>query len=183
MLILGIDPGPSMQAIVTWDGQRAVFREMDLDAVPGFLATGVDFGPVAIEDFVVYRALDVHGRETIKAIGALRYMCSVEGVETVEIPRADVLRHFRVTKGGDAALRPAVFDRFGGRDTAVGGVKCPKCKGKGWTGREHKPCPRWKQPPGPLYGLKGSHLLAALAVALVAWDRQANDKESMRCED
>lgn len=150
MKILGIDPGPETQALVRWDGQDFVpIGECEMWKAAGIIAAWT--GTVAIEDFVVYQPLDATGRETIKAIGVLRYECWRHDIPCVEIPRADVLRHLcGATKGGDTALRAAIMDRFGGsRKAAIGTRKAP----------------------GPLYGMTGSHLLAALGVALTAADK------------
>jgi len=70
----------------------------------------------------------------------------------------------------DKNVSQAIRDKFGGDTKAVGGVKCPACKGKGWKGRGRPVCTecngdKWLYPPGPLYGV-GSHIWAALGVAL-----------------
>jgi hypothetical protein len=149
--ILGIDPGPDSFAAVWWDGDKAeVLGEKwslrDIAAELSYPQDGTAY--MAIEDFVTYRPLDKAGRETIKNIGAIRTL-----YRHVEIPRADVLRHLTGgTKGGDVALRAALTDRFGGSRQAAFGTK---------------------KNPGPLYGIKGSHLLSALAVAITAWDTRS----------
>lgn len=155
VLILGIDPGPIGSALVLWDGTEVTFvgDNLQLADVSPYMDSHVRRpDQVAIEDFVTYRPLDRHGRETIKEIGALRWLCQRAAMPYNEIPRGDVLRHLTGgTKGGDVALRVAIYDRFGGSRRAAIGIK---------------------EAPGPLYGLTGSHLLAALAVALTAWDKQ-----------
>lgn len=150
--ILGIDPGPSGAALVFWDGIEAYFIGQNIQVADACWWVEKRASQVAVEDFVIYRPLDHHGRETIKQIGMLRWICKDLGVPCTEIPRADVLRHLvGATIGGDVALRAAVYDRFGGsRQAAIGTKKAP----------------------GPLYGMKGSHLLAAFAVALTAWDKR-----------
>jgi hypothetical protein len=151
--ILGIDPGPKDFAAVWWDGQEA--KQSGYANIEWLvLDAGYMEGVVAIEDFVVYQPLRAEGRETIKMIGAIRHECKRQKVPCIEIPRAEVLRHFGVKKGGDTALRAALTDRFGGSKAAAWGTK---------------------KEPGPLYGITGSHLLAALAVALTAWDRRESD--------
>ena len=150
-MILGIDPGPSTFAAVWWNGQRirALDEEMKVAEFVAALATRPTL--VAIEDFITYRVTDLPGRETIKQIGALRYVCEREKVACVEISRRAVLAHFiGPTTGGDTALRAAIYDRFGGSRKAAIGTK---------------------KNPGPLYGLTGSHLLAALAVAITAEEK------------
>jgi hypothetical protein len=71
----------------------------------------------------------------------------------------------------DSNVRTALIDIFGGKQKAVGGKKCTKCKGKGWVGVGRPTCPKcggakWEQPPGPLHGMAEDEW-AALAVA--AW--------------
>jgi hypothetical protein len=103
---------------------------------------------IAIEDYVIYQPVGQAGRDTIKMIGAIRYICEQREAPFVEIPRGDILRHIcGATKGGDTALRAAVMDRYGGSRRVAWGTK-----------KNH----------GPLYGLTGSHLLAALGVAITA---------------
>ena len=71
---------------------------------------------------------------------------------------------------GDPQIKDAILDRFGGRFHAVGGVRCRKCKGKGWFGAGRLVCTecdgkQWLYPPGPLTGIHDD-LWAALAVAI-----------------
>lgn len=146
MIVCGIDPGPEDATWVIWDGEDVTFV---FEGSNGALYFS-DVHLFAIEDFVTYRPLDRNGRETIKNIGAIRYWIKTHSKDIIEIPRADVLRYFTGgTKGGDVALRAAIYDRFGGsRQAAIG----------------------TKKNPGPLYGLSGSHMLAALAVAIMAYE-------------
>ena len=70
----------------------------------------------------------------------------------------------------DPNIRQAIIDRFGGDMKAIGGKKCPECKGKGWRGRGRPECTEcagsgYDAPPGPLAGIAG-HVWSALAVAL-----------------
>lgn len=69
----------------------------------------------------------------------------------------------------DPHVRQALIDRYGGQLQAVGAVKCPGCKGKGWAGRGRPTCPvcegkKWETPPGPLHGF-AADAWSALAVA------------------
>lgn len=82
---------------------------------------------------------------------------------------------------GNATIRAAIIDRYGGKDKAIGGVRCKTCKGKGWTGRDHDYCQScfgrgWSHPRGPLYGVV-THCWQALALALAYRDgaELAND--------
>ncbi len=76
----------------------------------------------------------------------------------------------------DSNIRQALIDRWGGHDKAVGGRKCPECKGKGWRGRGRPQCEEccgsgWKHPPGELHGIKAD-LWQALACGLTHIDTQ-----------
>lgn len=145
---LGIDPGPELQAWVLLDCIAPIAHgESKLGVMPSVLGAATH---VCIEDFVTYRRTTADSRETIKAIGAMRWiafhMFDRNKASVIEIPRVTILAHFGCTgKGGDANLRAALTDRFGGSKQAAWGTK---------------------KNPGPLYGLTGSHKLAALAAAL-----------------
>lgn len=82
----------------------------------------------------------------------------------------------------DANIRQALIDRYGGESVAIGGVKCPKCKGKGWFGTGRPTCPecagkRWLHPPGPLYGMRRD-VWAALAVGITFLEKRDNERGS-----
>ena len=70
----------------------------------------------------------------------------------------------------DKHVNAVIIERFGGRDIAVGGVKCQKCKGKGWFGAGRPVCTacggsQWLNPPGPLFGVR-KHIWDALGLAM-----------------
>jgi len=76
----------------------------------------------------------------------------------------------------DTHVRQALIDKFGGREKAIGGIKCERCKGKGWAGRGRPTCAEcagsgWQAPPGPLAGVI-SHVWAALAVAVTYAEKE-----------
>lgn len=73
-----------------------------------------------------------------------------------------------------AEKRAALLDLYGGKEQALGRVKCRYCKGKGWRGRGRPPCEEcnatgWEVPPGPLADITG-HEWSALAVAITLRD-------------
>lgn len=87
------------------------------------------------------------------------------------------------SQGGDPACRRGIIELYGGEAVAVGGKKCPTCKGNGSIPITRMICPDClgdgcmgdgvkTTPRGVLYGWKGSHGFAALAVAL-AWAKGA----------
>lgn len=81
----------------------------------------------------------------------------------------------------DPNVRQALIDLWGGKDDAIGGVKCPICKGKGHTGRERVECKcktGWKIPKGPLHGMAADSW-AALAVAY-SWSLQDKNVHSLK---
>ena len=80
----------------------------------------------------------------------------------------------RTNKVGDPDIRQALIDRYGGQDAAIGGLRCPRCHGKGWVGRGRPTCPEcngggFAAKPGPLHNIS-SHGWSALAVAVTAAD-------------
>ena len=95
-----------------------------------------------------------------------------------EVNRRDVKLHIcGQARAKDPNVRQALIDRFGGKDKAFGGIKCKKCKGKGWAGRGRPTCDecdgdKWEHPPGPLFGV-ASHVWAALGIACLMADANA----------
>ena len=79
----------------------------------------------------------------------------------------------------EKTTKQGVIDYFGGNTRAIGGVRCPKCKGKGWFGPGRNTCPqcsgsKWEQPPGVLYEVKrngNQHVWSALALAVTYADQ------------
>ncbi|MCB1033869.1 MAG: hypothetical protein KDD47_08565, partial [Acidobacteria bacterium] len=82
-----------------------------------------------------------------------------------------------------AQIRAALIERCGGDRLAVGGKRCPDCKGKGWRGAGRPTCGSCGgsgevTPRGPLWELwqepadTRHHVLQALAVAVTAAGRK-----------
>lgn len=148
MLYLGIDPGPELQAWVMLESTNGTVEhgEWEIQRMSNIILTA---HRVCIEDFVTYQRTTHDSRETIKAIGAMRFMAmqlTSRPPMVIEVPRITIAAHFGCTgRGSDAALRAAITDRFGGSKAAAWGTK---------------------KNPGPLYKMSGSHKLAALAAAL-----------------
>ena len=159
MIVSSIDPGPFVSHVVEFDGKRVTQTvEVENDAVMRDAQDGRppchdnEFG--FIEDFVPYGSpVSADSIRTIKLIG----VCQWFGVTAIS--RKDVKLHLCGTlqKIGDKQIRESLIERFGPGEKAAKGSK--------------------KQP-GPLYGVAG-HYWAALAVAVVAWDRLADAEETM----
>jgi len=153
MIVYGIDPGPFVSHVVSFDGERVdTVWELDAEHLEEWIGTTAD--PRNIEDFVPYGSpVSADSIRTIKQIGVAEYLGAVP------ISRKDVKLHLCGTlqKIGDKQIREALIERFGPGEKAAKGLK--------------------KQP-GPLYGVAG-HYWAALAVAVVAWDRLADAEETM----
>lgn len=78
------------------------------------------------------------------------------------------------SRARDADVRAAIVDLYGGQERAFG-KRCPRCKGIGLRGAKQLVCGEcggegWLVPKGPLHGWTGSHLFAALAVAIAAME-------------
>ena len=72
----------------------------------------------------------------------------------------------------DAQVRQALIDLYGGTERAIGSLRCPACKGKGWRGVGRPECVAcggggWKHPPGILHGI-AKDVWSALALAVTA---------------
>jgi hypothetical protein len=110
--------------------------------------------------------------ETCIWIGRFKEACKAQDFTTV-LRKTGVTYMCGSSKAKDTNVKQALWDldRFGGNELkAVGGKKCPKCKGKGWCGAGRPTCTecdgaKWEWPPGPLYGVI-SHMLPALCCAV-----------------
>lgn len=103
-----------------------------------------------------------------------------------KIDRKDVKMYLLGRANGtDPMIRQTIIDLYGGDAVAIGGRKCPRCKGKGWNGRDHDICTDchcaqtkvgsspvigcgFITHPGPLHGITGQHIWDAFGVALLA---------------
>lgn len=86
--------------------------------------------------------------------------------------------------GRDTKVRKALIDAYGG-EAARKGVKCPTCKGKGWSGRRRPTCEPcdgsgWAVRPNVLKNWTGSHGFAALACAFAAFGPGGPGRELFR---
>ncbi len=112
--------------------------------------------------------------ETCVWIG--RFMEAFKGDKIYRTTFPEIKLHFcHSPRAKESAVKYAIIDTFGGKDIAIGGKKCRKCKGKGWFGAGRKECPecagrKWEQEPGLFANIRGPHAWAALAVALYIED-------------
>ena len=144
MRIIGLDPGTLQSAVVVWDGQRVLDRElMENEALRQWLLDYPDLWPtkLVIEQIESYgMAVGVTTFETVFWSG--RFAEAWNPRVWDRMTRGEVKLHWCHTKKAkDTNIRTALLDRFG--------------------------APGTRKAPGLLYGLR-SHHWAALALA-VAW--------------
>lgn len=183
MKILAIDPGPEESAIVLYDVEEKTIQSdsvkpaiEDNDTILKLIRKGKKQADLfAVEQVVSYgnvAGASVH--ETSYWSGRFVQQWDYKARKTIRIPRPDIKLYLcNTVRAGNPEVRRALIERFGpSKESAVGGKKCPKCKGRGWAGRDHSVCPAcggsaWKYPPGPLYGVK-EDIWSAVAVAVTA---------------
>jgi hypothetical protein len=219
MNVLAVDPGSSESAwVLMRDGvpvewakepNEVVLRKLDLriygdgdgfnGSEPWKLPTETVIAIEWIESYGMGFAKDI--ANTIRWCGRFeqKWVQNRERFTTngtfplVYVSRKDVKLTLCGTLRGvnDAVIRQRVIDHYGG-EAAIGGVRCQRCKGKGWRGRERTPCADchdedqvfdglkwvtkgsgWRVPPGPLHGMAGD-CWQALAVALTWLERNGN---------
>ena len=180
MYIIGIDPGPEKSGIVAVE-----LSDMQLgscyDECPnrdiehslhGVAAASIARGhhpEMAIEMIANYgMPSGASIFETCIQIGRMEKSCSVHHERVFRKEVAVTMCGSVRAKGPN--IRQAIIDMYGGKEEAIGGNKCKKCKGKGRSGTGRPTCTQcngtgWLNPPGPLFCVK-SHAWAALAVAL-----------------
>jgi hypothetical protein len=186
MKIFAIDPGSEESSYVVWDPPTETVAEHGYNVRNDLLLHKI-------------RALEEHQYLVLERIQSRGMIVGQETFDTAEFVgtlaeayahkylvhklfRQKVRIHFCGTANcGDPNVRRAVIDRFGGENKAIGGVKCPKCKGKGWFGSGRPVCPecggkKWKHVPGKLLGLKDDEW-QALALALCFFDTALTGRE------
>lgn len=143
-----------------------------------------DYIGVAIEDVAVWQTSNADVLSTCRQVGALEY--AARRVVS-DVHRALPATYRPWLLGGkpqgnaDGAVDQALLYAYGGKEKAVGGVKCKSCKGHG-----HAPGDRLVEcescsgvgaaPRGPLYPLwkprSRQHARAAVAVAVYVYNEE-----------
>jgi hypothetical protein len=146
-IIYGIDPGQERSAMVGWDGKKVVRPiENTNQSILDWIKATPD-ALIAIEHIRGY-GLSA-GNELFDTI-----FWSGRFFEAATLPpglvcRKDILWHLCDNrKAGDREVRAALLDRIGPKGT--------------------------KKEPGPMFGISGTHLFSALAVAVTWYDQNIN---------
>lgn len=159
MIVIGVDPGTKESALTVYDPARlrvvSSATEDNDTIIQQLRYLHESYRPdsiLAIEQMVSTYRTAVGGEtlETIWWAGRFYQDWFATSPNTVHrVPRESVRKHFAIALKanirhvGDPEIRRAIFDRWGGKERAVG----------------------LKKSPGPLFGMKG-HEYAALAVAI-----------------
>lgn len=182
MIICAIDPGFIESAYVLLDGDAPVqFDKVRNESLLVELGGGGPFtgGAVMVMEQIEGFGMPA-GKELFETVFWAGRFCERWGThsEWHRMPRKEVKIHIcGSTKANDGNVRQALIDRYGGNSVAIGGKKCPACKGKMWTGKLRTPCEAclqsgWQFPPGPLNRM---HADCWQALALgIAW-REINE--------
>ncbi len=149
--ILAVDPGTTLSAWVYLVGGIPIShgKQPNEEVLAKLKASPLGDELLAIESVDSYgMPVGAEVFETVFWSG--RFVQAYDGPH-VRIYRREVKLHICASpKANDASIRCALLDRFGGKEAAVGR----------------------KANPGPLWGIRADEW-AALAVGLVAWDREA----------
>jgi hypothetical protein len=103
------------------------------------VVAGLPFTPLAIE-MVSHYGPDIHpGKDVFETCVWIGRFIEAHGGEATRIYRHQVKKLLIGTGAAkDSNIRQALIDRWGGREKAIGGVKCSGCKGK--AGRRCPQC-------------------------------------------
>ena len=181
MIVLAIDPGNTETAWCQYNGITPLTFAKDAnEAVLDKMKFLCGDQHLVIE-YMQPRGMPTAKEEMDTQFWAGRFV-QAAGLPWTPVLRREVKSHLCGSqRAKDANIRRALIDKFGGDDIAIGGKKCPKCKGKGWAGRGRPTCTecngsKWLHPPGPLHGIS-SDVWSALAIAVTWWEtkREANE--------
>lgn len=190
-LILGLDPGPTESAICLYEpGQPG--RVLKAEKMPNremrqrlyerewAIWNNRPDTPLFVVEYMRPRGMPTSAEEMDTMFELGRLVQCWQG-HWQKINRMDVkLALCGKVNATDANIRRALIDRWGGDKAIAGTKKCPVCKGKGWIGRLHVPCPRDTTklgplcggaiPAGPLHNISGD-CWSSLAIC-VAWSER-----------
>jgi hypothetical protein len=179
-VIFAIDPGPTESAFVFFDPNER--RILDSEKVENWrLYSKVrSMAMNTVQTFVIETIVSYGMRlgdetlRTVEFIGAIDYLLVGLRHKMHRLTRPTIKGYLcSSVRATDANVRAVLIDKFGGRDMAIGHVKCKTCKGRGTTrapGVGKVDCIQcagsgWTHKNGPLYGV--SHdVWSALAVAV-----------------
>lgn len=185
--ILALDPGTTHTGIVLYESKTKTILQREIVANEELSGVAFDWAlnfpeddcwdRIAIEMIASYgMAVGKTTFETCVWIGRFIESLSFSNCPVRKVYRQDVKMNLCYSmKAKDANIRQALLDRFDVTEESLNGVKCSKCKGKGWFGPGRPVCSncegkQWDVPPSNLAGVK-SHMWAALGVAVTAADK------------
>lgn len=160
MIIVGCDQGYRQSAIVVFDGTKILhhqivgnerLRIMFKIAGGGEGFTWLDDAKaiLVMEELQLFASSFGVGKEVFDSVfWSGRFAERWEPRPWARILRSKIRGHLQASKGGDAAVRASLINRFGPfKEDAIGN----------------------KKKPGPLYGIKADEW-SALAIAVTYWD-------------
>lgn len=163
MIVIALDPGYLRSAFVQYDGQRVLAHgiEANEQLLDDLRASRVD-AVLVIEEMQLFASNFGVGREIFDSVfWSGRFAEAWQPRRWERLLRSKVRGHLGASKGGDAAVRAALIDRFGPyKETAVG----------------------TKDKRGPLYGVRKDEW-QALAIAVVWWDIQRGRQDVQAVRD
>jgi hypothetical protein len=158
MNVIAIDPGYRQSAFLEYDGQRVIGHGIEAnDQLLADMAASKKQAVLVIEEMQIFAGHGV-GKEVFDSVFWSGRFAQVWTPRPFErLLRSKVRAHLGASKGGDAAVRQALIERFGPyREDAIGK----------------------KATPGPLFGIT-SHEWSALAIGVTWWD--LNVKAGEKC--
>jgi len=155
MVIIGLDPGCKESALLVFNGEKVleglVLPNEDLLRILDQPPFDYNAGILVVERMQTFTSHLGVGSEVFDSeFWAGRFVQAWSPRRWERLLRSKVRAHLQVSKGGDAAVRASLIDRFGPYKADAIGTK---------------------KSPGPLYGVTG-HLWSALAVAITWADSQ-----------
>ena len=167
MIICAIDPGYRQSAVVAYNGAAIIWHAIaQNEDVLAFLETkeveircGDSKPLLVIEQMQLFSTSFGVGQEIFDSVfWSGQFVHAWKPRKWDRILRSKVRGHLRASKGGDAAVRASLIDRFGPyKEVAIGK----------------------KAKPGPCYGIKADEW-SALAIAVTYYDLHHADGEMIR---